>query len=530
MTRPDRHHRGLLVLVCVAACMPAMDGVRAERGNRALSRERATTYTIESIQLYVRETKPGRMLFALGKSGGGGGKTKPLTSPLGHVRMVVRNEQGRTTFGCSADRLSVRWLDKRPGRDQDLKRRELVDLIYAARDVYLDEPSFDDPFAMWLRCHRQVMALGRSRGQEDLTSSFASALIERAMLDGVCRLAGKSLYEMVRDDRLGFRPEKVHPELAGRQLAAWLPPRPVTRFRIRHTVGLADPLVAADLPADQRVNDGLPETLAEYVKTDGLTAFKVKICGRPERDLARLRKIWQVIPHGPETIITLDANEAYKDVAPLAAFVRRLREGSRELFDRIIYIEQPLQRGLTLEAATEPAIRRLAELKPLVIDEADGTLDAFKRAHAIGYAGTSCKNCKGLFKSLLNRALVAHYNAGGEATFVTGEDLQNLPIVPLHQDFVALSILGVEHCERNGHHYNDGLSMLTDREKAHVAERHRDLYRRGQDEWFLDIREGRVDCASLQVPGFGVCFEPPWDSMSAMRVWVRKRHGEGKGP
>lgn len=501
--------------------------VKAESVRQANPGEQTITYTIESIELYVRETKPGRMLFSLGKSGGAGGKSKPLTSPLGHVRMMLRDDRGRTAFGCSADRLSVRWLDKRPGRDQDLKRRELVDLIYAARDVYLAEPSFDDPFAQWLRCHKQIMALGRSRDQEDLTSSFASALLERAMLDGVCRLAGKSLYEMVRDDRLGFRPGKVHPELAGQRLRDWLPPEPVTRFRIRHTVGLSDPLTDADLPTDQRVNDGLPETLAEYVKSDGLTAFKVKICGKPERDLARLGDIWRVVPHGPETIVTLDANEAYKDVAPLTEFVTLLRERLPQLFDRIIYIEQPLARGLTLDRSTEPAIRRLAKLKPLVIDEADGTLDAFKRAHAIGYAGTSCKNCKGLFKSLLNRSLVAHYNARGERTFVTAEDLQNLPIVPLHQDFVALSILGVEHCERNGHHYNYGLSMLTDREKAHVGKRHRDLYRRGEDEWFLNIRKGRVHCDSLQCPGFGVCSEPPWSSMADMRAWVRERHGEG---
>ena len=32
-------------------------------------------------------------------------------------------------------------------------------------------------------------------------------------------------------------------------------------------------------------------------------------------------------------------------------------------------------------------------------------------------------------------------------------------------DFVALSVLGVDHCERNGHHYNYGLSMLAEKER-----------------------------------------------------------------
>ena len=94
------------------------------------------------------------------------------------------------------------------------------------------------------------------------------------------------------------------------RFADHLPKQPVTRFRIRHTVGLDDPLTGADLPAERRVNDGLPETLEEYVREDGLTAFKVKTSGQADRDLERLGRIWKVIPHGPETIVTLDANEA----------------------------------------------------------------------------------------------------------------------------------------------------------------------------------------------------------------------------
>ncbi len=481
------------------------------------------SYRIEDIQLYVRETKPGRMLFTLGKHT----TTKPsqpLTSPLGHVRLVLRGPDGRTTFGCAADRLSVRWLDKRPCRSQGHKRRELVSLIEHAREVYLERPGFDDPFRLWRRCFDTIHRTGRSRGEEDLTCCFASAIIERAVLDAVCRWAGKSLFEMVRADRVGFRPSEVHPELGDIRLADLTAREPLTRFRIRHTVGLDDPLTEAELPADRRINDGLPETLEAYVRRDGLTAFKVKIAGDPERDLDRLARLWKVIPRRPETLVTLDANEAYHELAPFAGFVETLQRRLPELFRRIAYIEQPLSRDLSLDPKTRPWVRRIAESKPLIIDEADGTLDAFKRAHAIGYAGTSCKNCKGLFKSLLNLALVGHYRAAGEPALLTGEDLQNLPIVPLHQDFVALSILGIEHCERNGHHYNYGLSMLTEKEKAAVDRHHRDLYIRRGDGWFLNVRDGMVRCASLQAPGFGVIEEPDWESMTEMRRWVRRRH------
>ncbi len=482
------------------------------------------TYHIDGIELFVRETKPGRMLFTLGKHGQKPKSRKGLTSPLGHVRLTLRDDTGRRTWGTAADRLSVRWLDKRPGRSQDLKRRELVDLITHARKVYLDHADFERPFTLWRSCFETITAFGRSLGQEDLTCCFASALMERAVLSAVARLHGKPLFAMVREDRLGFAPGEIHKELRSLRPADYLPKAPRTRFRIRHTVGLADPLTARDLPKEERVDDGLPETLEEYIREDGVSAFKIKISGHAERDIDRLGRLWEVIPHDPDTIVSLDANEAFTDLEPLARFVEAFRERLPDLFALVRYIEQPLERTLTLDPSTRRWIRKIGRVKPLIIDEADGTLEAFPKAHDIGYAGTSCKNCKGVFHSLLNRALVTHYNARDERTFITAEDLQNLPIVPLHQDFVALSVLDVKHCERNGHHYNYGLSMLTEKEKASVARHHRDLYVRRGDEWFLNIRDGAVECASLQAPGFGVIDEPDWPSMTDMRTWVDMRH------
>jgi len=479
-------------------------------------------YRIKTIELYVRETKPGRMAFAIGKQSGGVSKTQ-LTSPLGHVRLVLENDQGDSTFGCAADRLSVRWLDKRPGRSRGLKLNELVDLIEFARATYLKAAEFHSPFTLWQECHKAIMRAGRKRGQEDLTSSFASALMERAILDGVSRLEGLSLFEMIRRDRLGIKPAEIHPELEGLKLTAILPPQQKTSFYIRHTVGLADPLTATDLLAENRVNDGLPETLEEYIKTDGITRFKVKISGNPQSDLARLARLWELIPKNEETVITLDANEAYTELSQFAQFVDQLEREQPGCFQHIAYIEQPLVRSLKVTPADAKILRDIGERKPVIIDEADGRLKAFKEAHAVGYRGTSHKNCKGFLKSLLNLALIAQYGLDGESNYLSGEDLQNLPVVPLHQDFTALGILGLEDCERNGHHYNYGLSMLSEKDKAHVTRHHPDLYVKRGDEWFLNITDGQVQCDSLQCPGFGISDEPDWASMTPMRAWLTQR-------
>ena len=63
------------------------------------------SYRIEAVELFVRETRPGRMAFALGKMGGIADFSQGQTNPLGHVRLAVRDSAGGESFGCAGDRL-----------------------------------------------------------------------------------------------------------------------------------------------------------------------------------------------------------------------------------------------------------------------------------------------------------------------------------------------------------------------------------------------------------------------------------------
>lgn len=78
-------------------------------------------YRIRSIELYVLETTPGRMAFALGKQGEvvAGDAQEGLLNPLAHVRLILADDKGRETFGSLGDRLSIQWFDKRPDRSID---------------------------------------------------------------------------------------------------------------------------------------------------------------------------------------------------------------------------------------------------------------------------------------------------------------------------------------------------------------------------------------------------------------------------
>lgn len=486
-------------------------------------------YRIESIEVFVRETPPGRMAFVLGKQKPGTG-SKPETPPPAAkrrprgilvCRMVVSDDQGRSAWGASGDRPSFGWLDKRSQYNSDEKLERLLKLVEGARRTWLDNPSFASPFEQWLRCHTEIQKQGGAADHEALTASYASALFERAMIDAVCRLHNRPVFEMLKGERLGIDPGRLHSQLKGMRLSSVLPPRPRTEIAIRHTVGLADPILAEDQPADKRIDDGEPETLEEYIARDGLRYFKVKISGDADADLDRLGRIWDAVVKADMPVVTLDGNESSHDIDAFARFVEDFERRIPGLFQHTAFIEQPLTRALTHDPSTSQTIRQISKKKRLVIDEADGTLESFSRAFRIGYDGVSHKNCKGFLKSLLNRVLCRHFiEATGREAFQTGEDLSLMPLVPIQQDFAALGILDIDNCERNGHHYSYGQGHLTDREKALMLEHHPELYVRRTDEVFLDIRDGKVRCDSLQCPGFGVRFEPEWKAMEPLGKWT----------
>ena len=485
--------------------------------------ESIIVWHIESINIFVRELPPDRGSFVIGRQNAGEKAAPPRKRrPRGFLvaRLELADDKGNRSWGVSGDRPSFGWLDKRAKYPPENKLLRLLDLVESSRGVYLKNSRFASPFEQSLQNAKEVTRIGHAADHEDLSCSFAAALFERALIDAVCRIQKLSIFEAVRQNKLGFDPQLAFPELKNFRLEHFLPQRPGTSFYIRHTVGLTDPLTKADLPDAKRLNDGEPETLAEFVARDGLRYLKVKVSGDPEADLARLGRIWDVIARTEQPVVTLDGNESYQDLDAFARFVDAFEEKHLGLFQHTAFIEQPLTRALTHDASTASAVAAISQKKPLVIDEADGTMNAFHDAFQIGYSGTSHKNCKGFFKSLVNFCLSRHFEIKhGRTTFQTGEDLSNMPLVPLHQDFAALGILGINHCERNGHHYSFGLQHLTDKERRLTRQRHPDLYANRHGGLFLNIRNGQVQCDSLQTPGFGVAFQPEFEKLTPLDDW-----------
>jgi hypothetical protein len=463
---------------------------------------------ITGIELFERDVRL-RLPFRFGV-------TTLEAAPQAFAQVRVRLEDGRERAGMAAEVLAPKWFDKNLALSNEDNFEQLRVSTRLAAGAYLAAGS-STPFGLFAGNYRGHVAVCAARDLNPLIAGFGPALLDRAVLDAVCRLQGVSVFEAVAANLPGIE-AGFFPDLAGFDIAAFLASlRPQKAIHARHTVGLVDPITAADLPDDKRVNDGLPETLEESIAFYGCRYFKLKVGGKLEEDLARLEAIAAVLDRIEQPYFaTLDGNEQYESGEALALLVAAMEASARlrRLVASILFIEQPIGRAHALETD----VRALAAKRPLIIDESDAALDAFVVAKGLGYTGISTKSCKGLYRSLLNAARCARWNReeGAGRYFMSAEDLTTQAGLGVQQDLALATLVGCDHVERNGHHYVNGMAALPAAEQAAFLGAHPDLYHRQDGVVRLHIQDGRIAMGSLFQPGFAHAADPDLAAMRAI--------------
>jgi hypothetical protein len=439
------------------------------------------------------------------------------------VRTTVTSD-GKSSFGLSSEGLPPKWFTKNPNTtfEQDLPEMRGV-ISHAAK---LAEQIAHRPisfFDFWVELYRGQNEWANSRKIAPLLSNLGVSLIERAVLDGLCRVAGQPLHGMILSNRLGLCLGEVYPELGQAQPIDLLPSVTLASCNVRHTIGLGDPLSPADIPARERVDDGLPQDLESSIRAYGLRYFKVKLFADTARDFLRLRELSRLLIRetGGEFWVTLDGNENFKDFEAFREFWVEVSADPAlyELGKRVIVVEQPVHRDRALSEEAGRVLLDWEECPPLIIDESDGAIGDLPRALALGYTGTSHKNCKGIVKGIANACLLEKRRRERKPVVLTGEDLANLGPVALLQDLAMMSLLGIEHVERNGHHYYRGLTLWPEDWQDAIFASHKDLYtRHGEGFVCLNIIKGQVALESVNSAPFGVkpLFDPSQFERPAM--------------
>ena len=297
-----------------------------------------------------------------------------------------------------------------------------------------------------------VDATGLPEPMPRLAQLVAASPLEAAIHDAYGRALGRNAFDLLGS-------EFVHadlaaystPEFAGEYLDRYTLRQPKPRMPLYHLIGALDPLTDRDLAT--RLDDGLPETLPEWIRANGLTHLKIKLNGDDLAwDVQRVLSIERVTAEAQaargcsQWSYSADFNEKCANVEYVLDFLAHVEEGSPQALARLQYIEQPTSRDLRANPANR--MHRAARLKPVVIDESLLDLESLLLSRELGYSGVALKACKGQTGALLMGAAAQKYGM-----FLCVQDLTCPGASFLHSASLAARIPGVAAIEGNGRQY-----------------------------------------------------------------------------
>ena len=278
-------------------------------------------------------------------------------------------------------------------------------------------------------------------------------------------------------------------EFQGARLDRALLPAPQQQIPVFHSVGGLDPLETSDVAAP--IGDGLPETLEEWIRRDGLVRLKIKLQGDDLRwDVERTVAIDRVALRlanarsgqaSNEMLYCLDFNERCADVQYVVECLRQIRARSPEAFERILYVEQPTARDL--RANRQNVMHDAARVRPIVIDESLTDLESLLLARDMGYTGVALKACKGQSQTVLMAAAAQKYKM-----FLCVQDLTCPGASLIHSVGIAARVPAVAGIEANARQYVPAAN-----------EPWRDRF-----PGIFTIRDGYIRTAEIGGPGLGI--------------------------
>jgi len=275
------------------------------------------------------------------------------------------------------------------------------------------------------------------------------------------------------------------PEFKGEYLEKYVLLDPKPRMPLYHLVGALDPITDEDIV--KRLNDGLPETLPEWIHYNGLTHIKIKLNGDDLKwDVERVVRIDRVTEETQKKrgvknwYYSADFNERCPNVDYLLDFLRQVKEKAPRGFGRIQYVEQPTARDL--KANRHNVMHQAAKLRPVVIDESLTELESLLLAREMGYTGVALKACKGQTQAVLMAAAAQKFKM-----FLCVQDLTCPGASLIHSAGLAAHIPGVAAIEANARQYVPAAN-------------------KGWDEKFpgiFRIKDGMMRTGEIRGPGLG---------------------------
>jgi len=425
--------------------------------------------------------------------------------PIILAEIIMETDGGKTATGVSSCGIPPSWFDKSPLKSVDEGEKDLLDATRAAIALHTDF-AHDSVWNLHRNAEKTLRNNSSLNELNDLTLSFGTALMDNALIDAICRASGATFHQALKGNLFGMGPE----------LQNFIPDKPLDQIYYRHTIGLADVIRTLDI--ETPIDDGLPQSLEQVIDAYSPVYFKIKMSSDFDSTRNRLLAIAHLLKNKvPEYKITMDANEGFHSMEEYANFIQELA-GVGELRDfwrNILWVEQPTERSVSLDSNVTDALERTSKLLPVILDESDGNDQVIDRAIELGYQGISAKNCKSALRTL-HKYQHIHQTKNQNNFILSSEDLTNVPVVPLNQDLCVAAALGISHSERNGHHYIQGFSFLSDKERVSALADYPALYKKTAGSVGVFIEKGIINVGDINKFGFGVKSLPETNSLQGI--------------
>src|ERR1043165_8294095 len=120
----------------------------------------------------------------------------------------------KSSAGLSSEGLPPKWFTKNPATTFEQDLPEMLQVISnAAKLAGVIARSPLSFFDFWRALYRQQSDWADARHIAPLLANLGVSLVERAVLDGLCRLTGEPIHRMVATNRLGLRLGEIYAEL-----------------------------------------------------------------------------------------------------------------------------------------------------------------------------------------------------------------------------------------------------------------------------------------------------------------------------
>ncbi len=411
-----------------------------------------------------------------------------------NVHCTIEGPGGKTVEGFGSMPMGNIWAFPSKVMDYDTTLGAMKELAERIRKITEDYSGSGHPIDINVALEPEYLKAAAAVSGElklldpmpKLAVLVTASPFDAAIHDAYGKLYGVSCYYTYGPDYMTHDLARyLTPQFAGEYLEQYVLRDPKDKMPLYHLVGALDPITEEDIK--ERINDGLPETLPEWIEYSGLTHLKIKLNGEDLAwDVDRVVRIDKVTAEtqakrGVDTwYYSTDFNEKCPNVDYLIEFLRKVKEQRPQAFERIQYIEQPTKRDL--KADRENVMHEASKIKPVVIDESLTDLEMLQLAREMGYTGAALKACKGQSQALLMGAAAQKYKM-----FLCVQDLTCPGASLIHSAGLAAHVPGVAAIEANARQYVPAANE-------------------GWEERFpgvFDVRDGFVHTGQIRGPGLG---------------------------